>query len=182
MAGGRVCLWRRHIHFVKNNLFILYFHVLWRDNEECWSTISFVEHSTNMLKSVELPFIPIFLLYYFLRYLLPSFLPSFLFPPSFLSFSLPSLATFLTSSSLPTFFPSFLSSSLFISLTLSISICCLIRLVTGSVRIRYKSSSLKPLRVTLMGRRPCMLERESSFNCVCDSECVLQRNNVLPSW
>lgn len=182
MAGGRVCLWRRHIHFVKNNLFILYFHVLWRGNEECSSTISFVEHSTNMLKSVELPFIPIFLLYYFLRYLLPSFLPSSFLRHFFLSPFLPwppsSLLLLFQRSSLP----SFLSSSLFISLTLSISICCLIRLVTGSVRMRYKSSSLKPLRVTLMGRRPCMLERESSFNCVCDSDCVLQRNNVLPSW
>ena len=34
------------------------------------------------------------------------------------------------------------------------STCCLIMLVTGSVRILYISSSVKPLRLTLMGSLP----------------------------
>mmetsp|Transcript_26178 Transcript_26178/g.57961 ORF Transcript_26178/g.57961 Transcript_26178/m.57961 type:complete len:266 (-) Transcript_26178:45-842(-) len=35
------------------------------------------------------------------------------------------------------------------------STCCRMRFVTGSVRIRYMSSSVRPLSVTLMGNRPC---------------------------
>ena len=34
------------------------------------------------------------------------------------------------------------------------STCCLMRLLTGSVRMRYISSSVNPFRVTRIGRRP----------------------------